>query len=544
MPSKTAIPYAAGSRSGPRRVPAALLMVTAMLVASVQALSPAPASAHAGPDPEPGLGAYGADGPISRDLLPEHAAERVSDQAITLAQAPALAAARASWDVELDFVSHVYYQLRFRSKTDYLSTAPRHLGTVLRARPQNLGIDTLGLYLTDAEAGEFARRQARGDRIPLLRAALGEPDPVVEGQDPHYGPNFAGVWQDQRDGGALVVALVDPARVDEASLARLAGGEEHLRVVDVDHSWNEVEGFRDSLLEAIDERGVPAGVVIHSTSDGRKLEVFSPDPASVPVDILALVPDELVSLVEGPLPVEESPPTDTHPESEQQPGLQIELDPGGNCTWGINGHSTAWNYLVTAGHCGGATFDQFFGWTDDLEIHQNNSFHLTPGSQFVDSINIDGWDMKRVSTPQADSNCYHAVGSCIRYVQWRALHNSWEVGSDIVCASLGTTNTYECGAVLEENYSGGSGACSGSRYVRYDIDTGGGDSGTGLIGPVASPAVTIDAIHSCGSGTWGFGNTAYDVKTQTSLTWDFNCASSVVTGRSAANWATCPTFDR
>ena len=179
----------------------------------------------------------------------------------------------------------------------------------------------------------------------------------------------------------------------------------------------------------------------------------------------------------------------THPEAEQQPGLQIELDPGGICTWGINGHSTSWNYLVTAGHCGDPPFEEFAGaFTDDLEIHQDDSFELTPGSQYLESLNSAGWDMKRMASPQADSNCYHAVGSCIRYVQWRALHNSWEVGSDIVCASLGTTNTYICGTVAEENYSSTAAGCEGSRWVRYDIDTSGGDSGSGLIGPVASPA--------------------------------------------------------
>lgn len=536
MPSRRVIPNSTYGRY-------LRLAAAAMLVGSLLAVPSVPASAQY--DTEPGLGNYGAQGPIDRGLLPKYAADRVDDRAIALAQAPQLAAARTSWNVEMDFVFHVDYQLKFRSQTDYLSTDPGHLGALLKNRPRNLGIDSLGLYMTDGEAAEFVRRQERGDRIPLIRAAIGESESKVEGQEPRYGPNFGGVWQDQMDGGAIVLALVDPSRADQARLAQIAGGKEHLRVIDVEYSWNQVQGFRDRLLAALDKRGVPAGVRVNSTGQGRKLEVFSPEPKTVTSDLLGLVPGNLVSVVEGPLDVEEAPPSDTHPEAEQQPGLSIELDPGGICTWGINGHSTVWNYLVTAGHCGDPPFEEFAGaFTDDLEIHQNDSFELTPGSQFLESLNSAGWDMKRMASPQADSNCYHAVGSCIRYVQWRAFHNSWEVGSDIVCASLGTTNNYVCGTVAEENYSSTAAGCEGSRWVRYNIDTSNGDSGSGLIGPVASPAVTIDAIHACGSGTSGFGNTAFDVKTQTILTWDFNCASSVVTGRAPTAWGACPVLDR
>ncbi len=98
-----------------------------------------------------------------------------------------LAAARESWDVEMDFVNHIYYQLRFRSQTDYLSTNPVHLVTVLKDRPKNLGIDTLGLYLTTGEAAEFVRRQKLGDRIPLIRAAHSSLNPTAPADRPWWG---------------------------------------------------------------------------------------------------------------------------------------------------------------------------------------------------------------------------------------------------------------------------------------------------------------------------------------------------------------------
>lgn len=504
----------------------------------------APAAAHE--DDGQGPGGYGPSGPITRADLPSGIRDRVSDEALDLAVSSGLAEARAGWDSEIDFVGQLDYQLRFRGQTDYLSTEPAHLGALLVDRPLNVGIELYGLYLTGDEAKELERRQVLGDRIEDVVAALGESEPLVEGEMPRYGPNFAGVWMDQKNGGVIVVALVDPSLVDQRQLEQLVGGREHLRVIDVDHAWNEVEAFRDALIEAIRAGGVQAGVRINSTSQGRKLEVILPNPDSITSDILRVVPGDLVSVSEGPLDVEEGDATSTHVEAEQQPGLQIEFDPGGNCTWGANGHTSSYNYLITAGHCGGSAFENFNGWTNGLEIHQNNSFHLTPGSQYLYSRFTGGWDMKRMSSPQADSNCYHLTGSyhgsgsCVRNVRWRALHNSWEVGADVVCATLGTTNAYECGFVLEENYS--STGCEGSRWVRYDIDTGPGDSGSGLIGVDRSPDVTIDAIHACGSGTTGFGNTAYDVKNR--LGFDFNCASSPVTGRSASNWGSCPTYNR
>lgn len=504
-----------------------------------------PASAHqtveepAAADSHGGLGDYGPDGPITPDDLEPGRRERISDEALAAAQDPALALARASWDQPLDFVHQVHYQLRFRSRFDFLSSDLDHLGQLLRDRPENVGVENLGLFMTDAEADELLRRQELGDRLPDLARAAGEEPAQEEGAEPTRSENFAGVWQDQLDGGRLVVAVVDPSKVDRQALDRLAGGSDNLKVIDVDHSWDEVNTIRDRANKAIQEGDVEAGVRINSTSVGRVIDIYGPDLKTIPADIVALVPDGLGSLTQKDLPVDQGNPNTTHPESEQQPGLRIEFDPGGNCTWGANGHTSSYNYMVFAGHCG--PDPSFLGWSDSVEIHQNNSFHLTPGSQFFYSKTDSGWDMERASSPQADSNCYHAVGSCVRYIRWRALHNSWETNSDLVCASLGNTNDYECGLILEEYSTPPSSCTIGNRAVRYDIDTGGGDSGSGLIGPVGT-GVTIDAIHTCGDGTEALGQTAYDVKNQ--LAFDYNCASSKVTGRSAGNWGSCPTYNR
>lgn len=488
-----------------------------------------------------GLGSYGRSGVITQENLGMENAGRISNRAIELAQAPELAAARKSWSEEIDFVWQVQYQLKFRSRTDYLSSDAEHLGKVLSQKPRNVGINALQLYMTNAEAKEFNRRQRLGTRMKAIKKVMGMSNSVEESADPTYRSDFGGIWQDQMNGGAIVVASTNPSRLNRSLLKRIAGGSKNLRVIKVKHSWRKIDSFRDALRGALENAGITANVHINSTGTGRKLEIVTEHPELIDDRILSEVPTELVTVSFGEIG-EQGRPSLTHAEADQTPGLQIELDPGGFCTWGINGHTNSYNYLVTAGHCGGGTYDDFSGWSGVLEVHQNNSYHLTPGRQFVYSRNRGGWDMKRVSSPQADSNCYHTVRNCQRYIKARALHNSWEIGSDIVCASLGTSNFFECGYILEENFRSSTPGCEGSRWVRYGIDTSRGDSGSGIIGLSSSPSATIDAIHACGSGTSGFGNTAYDVKTR--LGFDFNCARSRVRGRAARNWGRCPAVNR
>ena len=488
-----------------------------------------------------GLGEYGTEGPITRDQLEGDLPERVTEEALTTAMSEELAPAREDWNQEFDFVHQIDYQLRFRNKIDYLDSGTDHLADVLEEKPENVGSESLGLYMTEAEAQEFERRQEVGDRIPTVASEVGRGEESAEGDEPEHSDNFAGTWQDQNNGGKIVVAVVDASEIDEERVEELAGGEENIEIVEVEHSWDDVEGYRDAILEAIEEENAAATVYINAGPEGRTIEITAPQPETLPESILKIAPDEILTVTEGELPFEDSEPNETHAEVNQQPGLLIFFNRNSTCTWGANAHSKYQTYLITAGHCG--DFDNFRGWNNNEEIYQNNSFHLTPGPRYIYSIDINGWDMKRVSTPQADSNCYHADSNCARFIRYRARHNSWEPGSDLVCASLGRTNSYECGVVLEENYRGpATGECSGSRYLRYDIDTSPGDSGSGLIGPVAARGASIDAIHSCGAGPVGFGNTAYDVRQQLKI--EFNCAPTVVRNRPAGDWGRCPSINR
>lgn len=378
--------------------------IVALLISALLVITLVPGAAGSEPDANRGLGEYGDEGPIDRSLLPDGVAERVSDRAIELAQSPELATARASWDSEIDFVGQIHYQLTFRSEFGYQAPDASNLGTLLSVRPSNFGIESLGLYLSDVEAAEFTRRGVLNDRIEDVLAALGESDSSVEGEDPDYGPNFAGVWQDHKDAGVIVVALVDPNLIDQQHMAQLVGGDENLRVVDVDYSWTQVEAFRDVLRDALRDGGVQAEVLINSTSRGRELEVVAPNPELITPSILSVVPAELVSVTQGSLYAAAASPSSAHPESEQQPGLSIVVEPNFGCTWGANGHTDSLSVLVTAGHCSNDYYTNYSGWTDGSDIYQAGTFLLTPGSRHLRSIHTVDFDMKRMSSPQADSN--------------------------------------------------------------------------------------------------------------------------------------------
>ncbi|MCP4964732.1 MAG: hypothetical protein GY926_05810 [bacterium] len=499
----------------------------------------------------PGLGNYGRTGPIERPDLGPDLAARVSDRAIAMAMSPALAQARESWDEEFDFVWQVDYQLRFRERVDYMATDADHIGRIMSNRSKNVGIERLGLFLDVDEAKEFNRRDKLGDRIPQVRKAIGEDneEDLDEEALPEYGPNFGGIWQDQLGGGDIIVAVVDPSKVDAHAINRAAGKASDVRIVQVDHSWDEFNSMRDAVVAEIVRRDLDAAVLINSTGTGRRLEIVTPEPDLLDPWLASVVPVELVTVTVGENDRISSGPSYTHSAADQQAGLQIEIDPGYAtfCTWGVSGHTSTYNYIVTAGHCGTSTYENFSGTSYAFEIQQNDTFDLTPGPSYVHSFYGYNQDAKRVSSQYADNNCYHADGHCTGFIRYRSLNNSWEVGSDMTCASLGTTNAWECGWIAEENYVSTSSACEGNQWVRYTIDTSPGDSGSGLVYWSGSGVqLAIDAIHHCSvaasGGLDGIGMTAYRVK-QT-LGFDYNCASSAVTSRSASNWGSCPTINR
>jgi len=454
-----------------------------------------------------------------------------------VAQSPALAQARRLWGQHGDFVWQVHRQLNTRSKLDYMSSEPEHLSGVLA---ETAGVPRhIGLFMTEAEAAEFERRIELGDVIPEIDSLLGVKAPTEEGGDEISGPNYGGAWQDQLDGGRIVVALVDPTNVDVAALAQALGGEEHLKIVEAELSFDELIARRDAISQALIRAEVPTSLRIESRSDGKHIVVQAPDIRRAENVVRRADLATGVEFVEGQAMKDESSPSSTHSEADQMPGLRITTQ-GGLCTWGVNGHTASLNYATLAAHCFQYNLN-YSGWASSTELEQGSGtqFLLTPGTQYLKTTTGSNYDSARMSTPQADSNCYHSNSDCARFIAKRTLHNSWEVNSDWVCLSMGNTNSWDCGVVQEEYWEH---TCTAGQMVRYDIDTGGGDSGGGVIGLLGGTSASIDAIHTCADGTSGGGNTAYHVKQ--ALGFDFNCSTVEVTNRAASAWGSCPTIDR
>lgn len=482
---------------------------------------------------------------ISRDNLPEWLSSRASAEAIAFANLPVFDAARLAWEDEAHLVDQLDYQLEFRSYVDYMSREPDHIAQLLVDRPQNMGSESMGLLMTDAEVSEMQRRLALGDRMDDVVALVTgvHPTDTVEGVLPDYGPNFGGIWQDQLDEGKIVLAIVDASIIDLAAIEALLGGSEHLKVIEQAFTFQEIEAYREVLAAELDKLGVDWDLAAVKNENGRLLEVRVAQPQALPSDFGAAIPPAAFSVVKGDVRSEASRPSTTHSLGNQQPGLEIWVRGGSGCTWGFNGHTQSYHYIVTAGHCLFPVYQNYAGWVGSgVEIDQNGdpSRNLTPGNTYIKSVNVDdGIDAARIESSYADDNCYHGkhgLTSPPPHCGWpmahRAEHNSWEVGSDMTCASLGNSNTYRCGLILEESW-GVSG-----RKVRVAMNVRQGDSGAGMKWNYRIDGILVDLLPN----SEALFHTAYDVQTALAGgSFSFNCYSPGSIVRSnPQNWGTCP----
>ncbi len=487
--------------------------------------------------------------PIERAQLPEGLQELVRDEAITAANSPEFAVARQAWDSDAGFVDQVDYQLEFRSHVDFMSSDYEHIAALLTEKPVNMGSESLGLYMSDAEVAEMNRRFALGDRIELVVEAVTGigPSNMVEGELPDYGPNYGGIWQDQLDGGRIVLAVVDVSLVDVEALQQIVGGADYLKIVEQPFTYNEIEEYRQMLDSELEKLGVARYVAAVHSDRGRLLEVRVSDPDSLPASFGSTVPPGAFTVVQGPTMQDAARPVNQqHAWANQQPGLRIGVKTPTKtwiCTWGFNGHTSGYNYLITAGHClqqsGG--YDNYSGWTSAVQVWQNNSSSrdLTPGDSFVVSINTQTYDAARISSPYADDNCYHGnhydytppSAHCEFQMQERARHDSWEEGSDLTCASLGNSGAYRCGYIVDKD--------AADRKVAVEMTVIGGDSGSGM-----KFNNRIDGILTDTSGPQAFFQTAYDVQRMLGDGYFyFNCANGRTTHTDPSDWGVCPDVD-
>ena len=110
-------------------------------------------------------------------------------------------------------------------------------------------------------------------------------------------PNFGGVWGDRQ--GGIVVAVLDCSEIDANELAYIAGGSEYLHLIEVPHTFRQVNDFRDALVREVDALGIEAGIYVESTLSGRMIEVHVLDVSALPDSFGSEIPDDAYVVIES-----------------------------------------------------------------------------------------------------------------------------------------------------------------------------------------------------------------------------------------------------
>lgn len=523
------------------------------------------------PTSRPQLGGYGPMGPIMRADLREGLRDYVADGALVVAASSELSKARADWDRGVDFVDQVDYQLSFRRGYDFLSTEPSHLASVLEdklALPPELA--ELGLFLTAEEQRELIRRDALGSHMDRLRtvAELARAPRAEAGTSGsslwssgirgsnalplRHHDNLVEIWQDQLAGGVLVMAVRDERLINWSGIERIVSREE-VTVVEVPFSSRQYDAFRAELTRQLDDLGIDYTVSTRrSSQEGLTIEVTVETPAGLPGEFGTGVPTSAFEVGAGQIGSPINDPQDDHAWDRLHPGQGLIVqDSGtsGGCTWGATGHTSNWNYIVTAGHC----LDEHENSSDwvgnDVEVYTGNpddfTKHklLTPGSVFVHSRN-DTRDAARILSKYANTNCYHGTednpaADCAWAIKQRASHNSWEIDSDRTCASLARSNTYRCGKITDHKIS----QSGTTGLVEVDFRGAKGDSGAGAKWGSTLDGIIVQKRDRVLRKDRVLMQTAYHVKQALGSSFDFNCAPSPVR-RDADEWGSCPVINR
>lgn len=367
------------------------------------------------------------------------------------------------------------------------------------------------------------------------------------------------VWQDQMNGGKITLFVTKDDRTDRRSVSRLVGNGD-LHVVKVPHSAADYASYRAALSDELSSVGLAYRIGTLRSKSEYGIKIVVDNPTALPDGFGQGVPDDAYVVMAGPSPELSGLPQDNHPNGDLQAGLMLWLDlpeGWGICTWGVSGHTSNWNYIVSAGHCMGPGHWQSSGWIgNDIEVWAGSQLqnalwdHLTPGDAFLHSRLSEPFDASRISSPNANENCYHGTlndpgRDCPWQIENRALHNLWEEGTDRTCASLGRSNTYRCGDIIDENVTLATGAdfdnFRTTRAVEVGFQHQAGDSGAGL-----KWNDTLDGILICCSNpgeTTTLMITAYDVKRGLAGGFDFNCAVGFAR-KDADEWGACPAIDR
>ena len=456
------------------------------------------------------------------------------------------------------------YAQRFRSHFDFLSTDPAFIAFLAEDGGNPDARMAMGLEMTDEEWAELQRRDVVASRaIDVRRAVTGRSfDDAEEAQELTHriptGPVFAGLWQDQMDGGRLKLAVTDASSLQLDTLDGLfARGSDDFVVIEQQYSLDELYAWRDVIWERITTTSASAGVGFNYSDSGvrLRLELYPGSTLADSEPILAGIPRGQVLIIEREGPVEFGAPWRNHG-SSQMAGLRIGIYGGTEmvpCTWGLSGHTSSFAYLVTAGHCvtGVGTVLSGHGYRSVTQNEWNTNNYISAPNAFVYARNKDtsaALDFARIQLhsnyANSNGNCYHGSTSsntvhCVVRTKYRLSLYGHTVGQ-YVCASLGMTAQFKCGTVVDADMSGVFAGQSFVNRVEANICGTWGDSGSGIIN-----SSTNATIHGILTNGWPcdlpphIGGVlfvpAYYVKAYIGATsYDFNCVWS------GSWWGSCP----
>ena len=133
-----------------------------------------------------------------------------------------------------------------------------------------------------------------------------------EGEELRYDdPNYGGVWGDFA--GGWVVAVLDCSQVDPDRIAQLAGGPDAVRLIKVAYAFEELNDFQDVLSEQMSATGIPFGLGVDSTLDGRELILTVEDEGQLPGNVGEGIPADAYRVEEGSVGGDPIEPVDPDP---------------------------------------------------------------------------------------------------------------------------------------------------------------------------------------------------------------------------------------
>lgn len=520
-----------------------------------------------------GLGDYGPSGPITA----ENAIPGTPAAAIAIAQRPEFASVRTDWDESLDFVLQVMDETKFREMEGFNASPAAVANAVAnRAEVPDEFFAEWGVFLNAQQRAEVLRRNRLAGKSAEMKELFAG-SPGGDESNVVHPKRWAGAMLDHLDGGRLKVAIVNPTAAEKAAIeSHTPRGADDVEIISAKYSLNELRHYQDVIGDQIDIAladfvaaggeisGSPAGTSIEVEENRILVEITGAvgvDLSMIPDDAYKLQVKEMASVVTAGEWVNNSYYSKS--QSYQQPGLRMSVrddDDYSNvayCTWGFNGHTSSYLYMITAGHCvhdipGGAYSSGTSGWVESFQPGTSNIRLTDPNSSYGDPYAgyavWRGWGHDSTKTDSArievgdyaDSNCYWSTSDCAKTITKRqSLNRQDDAVGDYVGFSASAENKYKTGYVTKYGDKWINIGLFGFVHIEEMEWVGatviGGDSGGGVVSGSMAIGI-VDALDN-ERNEMMFSH-IYNSKTE--LGYEPNCVRNSST---ATGWGDCPVYD-